>query len=89
MDVGTSAQATRRGKPTYPPRAQRRGIEGHVVVQFIIRPDGSVDPGSVEVLEANPPRVFERAARQSIVEWQFQQADQRRRARQRFEFNLR
>ncbi len=87
--MGTSAKPTRRDDPTYPSRAQRRGIEGYVVVQFIIRRDGSVDPGSIEVLEANPPRVFDRAARQSITDWQFQPSDQRRRTQQRFEFKLR
>lgn len=89
VDVGSSAQPTRRVPPQYPSRAQRRGLEGHVVVQFLIRPDGSVDAGSIEVLEARPRKVFERAARQAIAGWRFEAASGLRRARQRLEFQLR
>ncbi|HSH48401.1 MAG TPA: TonB family protein [Halomonas sp.] len=89
VDVGSSARPTRRVPPQYPSRAQRRGLEGHVVVQFLIRPDGRVDAGSIEVLEARPRQVFERAARQAIAGWRFEPASDVRRARQRLEFRLR
>lgn len=89
VDVGSSAQATRRVPPEYPSRARRRGLEGHVVVQFIIRRDGSVERDSIQVVEASPRRVFDRVARRAIAGWQFASADQRRRARQRLEFQLR
>ncbi|WP_458526366.1 energy transducer TonB [Onishia taeanensis] len=89
VDVGSSAKATRRVPPEYPSRAQRRGLEGHVVVQFIIRRDGSVERDSIEVVTARPRRVFDRVARRAIAGWQFAAADHRRRARQRLEFQLR
>ena len=89
VDVGTSARATRKVPPEYPRRAQRRGLEGYVVMQFIIRADGSVDRGSIQVLEASPRRVFEDAARQAIAGWRFEAASGLRRARQRLEFQLR
>lgn len=89
VDVGNSAQATRRVPPEYPSRAQRRGLEGHVVVQFIIAPDGRVEPSSIKVVEADPRGVFDRAARRAIADWQFVTAEGRRRARQRLEFQLR
>lgn len=89
VDVGSSARPTRRVPPQYPSRAQRRGLEGHVVVQFLIRPDGRVDADSIEVLEARPRQVFERAARQAIAGWRFEPASEMRRARQRLEFRLR
>lgn len=89
VDVGSSARPTRRVPPQYPSRAQRRGLEGHVVVQFVIRSDGSVDTGSIEVLEARPRKVFEKAARQAIAGWRFEASEGLRRARQRLEFQLR
>ncbi|WP_309653808.1 energy transducer TonB [Halomonas koreensis] len=89
VDVGRSAQATRRVPPEYPSRARRRGLEGHVVVQFIIASDGRVEPGSIEVVEASPRGVFDRVARRAIADWQFVAAEGRRRARQRLEFQLR
>lgn len=89
VDVGSSARATRRVPPQYPSRAQRRGQEGYVVVQFLIRPDGSVDTSSIKVLESRPRQVFERAARRAIADWRFEPAQGVRRARQKLEFQLR
>lgn len=87
--MGSSVRPTRRVPPKYPSRAQRRGLEGHVVVQFLIRADGSVDTASIEVLETRPSKVFEQAARQAIADWRFEPAPGLRRARQRLEFQLR
>lgn len=88
VDVG-SPTPTNRVPPDYPARAQRRGLEGHVELTFVIRPDGSVDPGSIQVVEARPRNVFDRAARQAVARWQFTQGKGLRRARQRLEFQLR
>lgn len=89
VDVGSSVRPTRRVPPQYPSRARRRGLEGHVEVQFVIRADGSVDAGSIKVLEARPRKVFEQVARQAIADWRFEPARGLRRARQRLEFQLR
>lgn len=89
VDVGSSVRPTRRVPPQYPSRARRRGLEGHVVVQFVIRADGSVDTGSIKVLEARPRKVFGQVARQAIADWRFEPARGLRRARQRLEFKLR
>src|SRR5690606_21484707 len=56
VDVGKIAP-TSRVPPEYPSRAQRRGLEGHVELQFLIRPDGSVDRSSIRVIEAQPRNV--------------------------------
>lgn len=88
VDVGQVAP-TSRVPPAYPSRAQRRGLEGYVELQFIIRPDGSVDPGSIKVLSARPGNVFDKAARRSVSRWRFEPAQGLRRARQRLEFQLR
>ncbi len=83
-----SPQPTRRIPPEYPSRAQRRGLEGYVEVRFTIRPDGSVDSGSLRVVDARPRNVFERAAMQAISRWQFPESQGPREARQRLEFKL-
>ncbi|RUR36445.1 TonB family protein [Vreelandella populi] len=88
VSVGQVAP-TNRVNPTYPSRAQRRGMEGFVEVEFIIRRDGSVDRSSIRVINAQPRRVFEDAAQQAIAQWQFASSQQVRRATQRIEFQLR
>ncbi|CAM4023130.1 energy transducer TonB [Vreelandella rituensis] len=75
--------------PEYPSRAQRRGLEGHVELEFLIRRDGSVEPSSIKVVGAQPRKVFDQAARKAVASWQFEVASQVRRARQRVEFQLR
>lgn len=47
-------------QPIYPRRAQSRGIEGYVIVEFTVTTNGSVrDP---IVIEAQPEGIFDRAA---------------------------
>ena len=47
-------------KPIYPRRAQTRGIEGYVLVQFTVTKTGAItDP---VILESEPPGIFDRAA---------------------------
>ncbi|NYS61405.1 energy transducer TonB [Vreelandella salicampi] len=88
VSVGQVSPANR-VNPIYPSRAQRRGLEGFVEVRFIIRRDGGVKASSIEVTRAQPRRVFDRAAREAIAQWQFEPNGQRRRATQRIEFKLR
>lgn len=88
VNVG-QATPTSRVNPMYPSRAQRRGMQGFVEVRFIILRDGSVQAGSIDVTRAKPRRVFEKAARKAIAQWQFEPSDQRRRATQRIQFKLR
>ena len=46
--------------PQYPRRAQTRGIEGYVLLEYIVTKTGAVrDP---VVIEAKPPGIFNRAA---------------------------
>lgn len=56
--------------PIYPPRAERRGIEGRVRIAFTISEDGSVV--DARVIEADPPRVFDRAALSAVSKWRYQ-----------------
>ena len=56
--------------PEYPQRAAARGIEGYVVLRFMITEAGTVeDP---EVLRAEPAGFFESAARRAVLRWKYQ-----------------
>ncbi|MFW6093912.1 MAG: energy transducer TonB [Pseudomonadota bacterium] len=55
--------------PVYPRRAQTRGIEGHVLLEFTVTKNGSVkDP---VVVEAEPPGIFDRAAKQAALKFKY------------------
>ena len=55
--------------PQYPMRAAERGIEGWVLLEFTITASGTVrDP---IVLDADPPRIFDRAAKRAIKKWKY------------------
>ena len=77
--------------PRYPRRAARLQIEGFVMIEFTITPDGNV----VEpvVVESEPSNVFDRVALEAIVQWKFEPRVERgqaveSRAKQRIEFGL-
>ncbi|MFT6732485.1 MAG: protein TonB [Polaribacter sp.] len=56
-------------QPRYPRKAAMEGIEGWVKFKFTIQPDGT--PTDVELMDANPRRIFERDARRAIYKWKF------------------
>ena len=49
-------------QPSYPRRAQERGIEGYAVVELTVEADGSVPAESVVIIDAEPKGYFEREA---------------------------
>jgi protein TonB len=55
--------------PSYPPRAQARGIEGWVHLEFTITPQGTVD--DIVVLDSDPKGYFERAARTAVQRYKY------------------
>lgn len=56
-------------RPMYPRDAALQGIEGWVKVEFIITEIGTVkDP---RVIDADPPRIFNREALRAILKWKF------------------
>ena len=56
-------------RPMYPREAAISGTEGWVKVEFTITEAGTVkDP---RVIEANPPRIFNREAIRAILKWKF------------------
>ncbi len=58
-----------RVSPIYPRRALTRGIEGYVLVEFVVTETGAVrDP---VVLFADPPGFFERAAVTAVLKFKY------------------
>jgi protein TonB len=56
-------------RPMYPREAAMTGTEGWVKVEFTITEAGTVkDP---RVVDANPPRIFNREAIRAILKWKF------------------
>ena len=56
-------------QPIYPRRALTRGVEGFVLLEFVVTETGSVqDP---VVLDAQPPGVFNRAAIQAALKFKY------------------
>lgn len=58
--------------PNYPAEAARRGTEGFVEVEFVVGADGKVS--GINVLNAEPPRLFEREALAAVRRWTFNPA---------------
>ncbi len=59
-----------RVEPRYPSNAQKRKIEGYVIMRFTI--DEAGRPKDIEVVEAEPSRIFEREAIRALKNWKYQ-----------------
>jgi protein TonB len=55
--------------PIYPREAAMKGTEGWVKIEFTITETGTVK--SPKVIDAKPPRVFNREATRAILKWKF------------------
>jgi protein TonB len=56
-------------EPQYPRKAAMEGIEGYVRFRFTVKADGY--PKDVEIVDANPRRIFDKDARRAIYKWRF------------------
>jgi protein TonB len=55
--------------PVYPRRAQTRGIEGYVLLEFTVTKTGAVrDP---HVIESKPPGIFDRSALNAALKFKY------------------
>ncbi|MBM0285805.1 energy transducer TonB, partial [Pseudomonas chlororaphis] len=66
----TDAVALDQQAPVYPRDARQAKIEGYVVLELAIRPDGTV--ASAKVLESKPRKLFDEAAINAVKRWKFQ-----------------
>lgn len=62
-EVDEPPQALRRPAVQYPARLRQRGVEGSVVLRFVVTTDGTVDANSIEVMEATNQQFSESAER--------------------------
>lgn len=65
-----TAKPTLRVPPQYPMKAKQMGIEGFVVMDLQIGPDGRVE--KVRIVEQSPQGVFERSAVRAVHRWRFE-----------------
>lgn len=72
METASNQQAMPlfRVEPNYPAKALRRGMEGYVIISFTIDPTGR--PTDMNVVDANPRRMFEREAMRALRKWKYQ-----------------
>jgi protein TonB len=57
--------------PEFPAEATKKGIStGSVKAKLTIEADGKVS--DVEIVEAEPKRVFDRAVKSALMEWKFE-----------------
>jgi protein TonB len=69
-EVDSQPRLASRVNPTYPFRAKRRGVEGKVVVRFLVDKLGRVSQSSV--VQAEPEGVFEQSALKAVRQWRFE-----------------
>jgi protein TonB len=69
-EVDSHPRLVHKVNPTYPFRAKRRGVEGKVVVRFLVDKQGLVSEFSV--VQAEPEGVFEESALKAVTKWRFE-----------------
>lgn len=80
-------RALHRPQPPFPAEALREGVrDGRVLAQIAVNADGSV--GRIEIVEATPARVFDKAVRRTLSRWRYEAPGEPRSARIEFLFKL-
>jgi TonB family protein len=64
------ARLVQKVAPEYPEEAERAGVEGAVDLSFTVSPQGEVL--DVEVIQAEPSSIFNRAATAAVRRWKYQ-----------------
>jgi protein TonB len=70
LPVVKDARVLRQVDPEYPRDAMREGVEGSIELRFTVKADGKV--ADIEVVTANPPQTFDRAAISALRRWRYE-----------------
>jgi protein TonB len=75
LALGTAQAATpkvvKKVAPEFPREAMKQSVDsGTVKAKMTIEPDGKVS--DVTIVEAQPPRVFDRAVKSALMDWRFE-----------------
>jgi protein TonB len=70
LPVVKDARVLRQIDPEYPRDAMREGVEGSIELRFTVKADGKV--ADIEVVTANPPQTFDRAAISALRRWRYE-----------------
>lgn len=74
---GGDLQAVSKIQPEFPKEAVQAGIDkGHVKARLLLEASGEVS--RVEILEANPRRVFDRTVMRTLAQWKYSAGDPNR-----------
>jgi len=68
-NINKAASVIQSTQPLYPSQAQNQGIEGSVTVQIAIDANGSIL--NIQILDSNPPGIFEANTLNCIKQWRF------------------
>lgn len=68
-DQTMGVETLRAAAPEYPVLAQRKGVTGHVVLEYTVNKQGRAE--NIQVVDARPKRVFDEAAIEALQKSQF------------------
>ncbi len=72
MQIAENPMPLSRVNPRYPRKALRRGLEGQVVLEFVVDANGDVVEDSIKIVSATPKGLFERTSIRALSRWRFQ-----------------
>jgi protein TonB len=72
LESGTDVRPIDRPLPRYPIPEAEAGVEGWVVLSFVVKPDGTVREAIIE--DSSGRKAFEKSAVNSVKEWRYEPA---------------
>ena len=72
--VDRAVEISRKAEPRYPEALKSVGVEGVVVMRFIVSAEGRVEPGSIEAV-SSPNKLFSDAVRSALLNTRYRAAE--------------